>query len=138
MFFKCVKIFIKDLIYHTPKQILIDKEIESVKTNGLVHFTKYINKTSIEQNGIIGNFKKPMFKREKGFTWFYIYDIANFQEKRNIVLSKGERKEYDAFVVIKGLSDEQISRLRIRRETDNAVAYPGTLKTDDIVISKLQ
>ena len=34
------------------------------------------------------------------------------------------------YIIIKGLTEEQINKLRIRRKNDNAVIYPGTLKTD--------
>ena len=47
-----------------------------------------------------------------------------------MVRSKGERKSYDAYVIIKGLKDEQMNKLRIRRKYDNAVIYPDTLKTE--------
>lgn len=127
----------KDFRYHTPKERLNDQEIEYIKINGLVHFTEFKNKYSIEKYGIVGNLKKPMRKIEKGFTWFYIYDVKDFNEKRDIVLSKGYRKSYNAFVIIKGLSHEQLLKLRIRRKNDNAVIYPGTLKTNDITVNRL-
>lgn len=134
---KWIESLYKDIRYHTPQERLNDKEIERIKVNGLVHFTEHKNKSSIEKDGIVGGLKKPMSRKEKGFTWFYIYDIEEFQEKRDIVLSKGERKKYNAFVIIKGLDDEQISKLRIRRKIDNAVIYPGTLKTDNITVNEL-
>lgn len=35
-------------------------------------------------------------------------------------------------IIIKGLTEEQYRELRIRRELDGAVIYPGTLKTNDM------
>jgi len=127
----------KSIKYHTPTGILSDQEINLIKRNGLIHFTEYENKASIEKNGILGNQKKPMRKKEKGFTWFYIYDKALFEEKRDIVHSKGERSNYDAYVIIKELSDEQLAQLRIRRETDDAIIYPSSLKTSNMIVYKL-
>ena len=127
----------KEIRYHTPKEKLTTQEINSIKTNGLIHFTEYKNKASIEEKGILGDLKRSMTRKEKGYTWFYIFDKTTFQEKRDIVLSKGERKKYDAYAIIKELSDEQISYLRIRREIDDAIIYPTSLKTNNIIVYKL-
>lgn len=108
-----------------------------IKHNGLVHFTRYIFKESIEKNGILGNFEKYMLKKERGFSWYYIMDEETFYEKLDIVHSKGKRKEYDAFAIIKDLNDDQISKLRIRRETDYAIIFPDTLKTNNISVNRL-
>lgn len=35
-------------------------------------------------------------------------------------------------IIIKGLTEEQYRKLRIRRKLDDAVIYPGTLKTNDM------
>lgn len=35
-------------------------------------------------------------------------------------------------IIIKGLKEEQYRKLRIRRKLDDAVIYPGTLKTNDM------
>ncbi|SFC14415.1 hypothetical protein [Ruminococcus albus] len=123
--------------YHTPKAKLNEQEIEMIKQNGLVHFTRYINKDSIEKNGILGNWEKYIFKSERGFSWYYIMNKETFHDKLDLVHSKGKRKEYDAFAIIKNLNDEQISKLRIRRETDDAIIYPDTLKTNKIFVDKL-
>ena len=129
--------FYKSIKYHTPTEILSDQEINLIKLNGLIHFTEYENKASIEKNGILGNQKRAMCKKEKGFTWFYIYDKAKFEEKLDIVHSKGERTKYNAFAVIKGLSDEQLAELRIRRKIDDAIIYPTSLKTTNMIVYEL-
>ncbi len=132
-----LKGYFNNIKYHTPKAKLTEKEIEMIKQNGLVHFTRYIYKDSIEKNGILGNWEKYIFKRERGFSWYYIMNKETFQEKLDLIHSKGKRKEYDAFAIIKSLNDEQISKLRIRRETDDAIIYPDTLKTNKIFVDKL-
>lgn len=71
-----------------------------------------------------------MKKVEKNYTWYYIYEEQTYEKNKRIVHSKGERKSYDAYIIIKGLTYEQINKLRIRRKIDNAVIYPGTLKTE--------
>lgn len=129
--------FYKSVKYHTPTELLSDQEINSIKLNGLIHFTEYENKASIEKHGILGNKKRAMRKKEKGFTWFYIYDEAQFDEKLDIVHSKGERIKYNAFAVIKELSDEQLTELRIRRKIDDAIIYPASLKTANMIVYKL-
>ena len=42
--------FYKSIKYHTPTDILSDQEINLIKLNGLIHFTEYENKASIEKN----------------------------------------------------------------------------------------
>lgn len=53
-------------------------------------------------------------------------------KRRKIIHSKGERKNYNAYVIIKGLTEKQINQLRIRRKVDNAIIYPGSMKTEII------
>lgn len=124
--------FCKTIIYHTPAHRLNNQEKEQIKMYGLIHFCEAKNFGSIIEKGIIGGLKEPMEKKEKNFTWYYINLSDNFEKNRKIVHSKGERKKYDGYVIVKNLSDEQLDLLRIRREVDDAVIYPGTLKTDDI------
>lgn len=103
-----------------------------VRQNGLVHFCNSENVDNILCEGIRGGIKLPMKKIEKGYTWFYIYDEMTFDEKKQIIHGKGKRKSYDAFIVVKGLSEQQIRRLRIRRKIDDAIIYPETLQTNEM------
>ena len=128
--FDSVRDFYKSMVYHTPKEELNKLEIENIKSNGLIHFFNSENIDKILQEGVKGGMKPPMQKAEKNYTWYYIYDSTTYEKNKRIVHSKGERKSYDAYVIIKELKDEQMNRLRIRRKYDNAVIYPGTLKTE--------
>lgn len=96
----------------------------------MIHFCNSKNIDKILQEGVKGGLKPPMQKAEKNYTWYYIYDSTTYKKNKRIVHSKGERKSYDAYVIIKELTDEQMNKLRIRRKYDNAVIYPGTLKTE--------
>lgn len=128
--FDSIQDFYKSIVYHTPKEELNKFEIEKIKSNGLIHFCNSKNVDKILQEGVKGGLKPPMQKAEKNYTWYYIYDSTTYEKNKRIVHSKGERKSYDAYVIIKELKDEQMNRLRIRRKYDNAVIYPGTLKTE--------
>lgn len=124
---------IKYILYHTPDEELTEQEIRMIKQNGLVHSCNSKNVDSILHYGVKGNLKPPMKRKEKGYTWFYIYDIITLEEKLHIIHGKGERKYNDAYVIVKGLSEQQIRKLRIRRKLDNAVIYPETLHTSDMI-----
>lgn len=128
--FNSVQDFYKSVFYHTPKEKLDKSEIEKISSQGLIHFcnSKYIDE--ILREGVKGGLKAPMKKAEKNYTWYYIYDSTTYKKNKEMVRSKGERKSYDAYVIIKGLTDEQMNKLRIRRKYDNAVIYPDTLKTE--------
>lgn len=128
--FDLVRDFYKSIVYHTPKEELNKLEIEKIKSNGLMHFCNSKNIDKILREGVKGGLKPPMQKAEKNYTWYYIYDSTTYEKNKRIVHSKGERKSYDAYVIIKELKDEQMNKLRIRRKYDNAVIYPGTLKTE--------
>lgn len=124
--------FINNILFHTPNEELNEQEKEMVIQNGLVHFCNSENVDNILCEGIRGDLKLPMKKIEKGYTWFYIYDEMTFDEKKQIIHGKGERKSYDAFIVVKGLSEQQMRKLRIRRKIDDAIIYPGTLQSNDM------
>ncbi len=124
------QILYKSIVYHTPKEKLNDSEIAKIQSNGLIHFCNSKNKDKILQEGVKSGLKAPMRKAEKNYTWYYIYEDETYKECQRIVQSKGERKSYNVYIIIKGLTEEQINKLRIRRKNDNAVIYPGTLKTD--------
>lgn len=100
--------------------------------NGLRHFCNSENKDKILQEGVKGGLKDSLMKAEKNFTWYYINEEQNFEKNKRIVQGKGERKNYDMCIIIKGLTEEQYRKLRIRRKLDDAVIYPGTLKTNDM------
>ena len=122
---------IKYIIHHTPNDELNEDELEAVKNNGLVHFCRKTNVDNIITNGVIPG-PNEMNKSEKGCTWFYIYDEGTCYNKLDAVRSRGDRYDYDACVIIKELSDEQLNKLRIRRKIDGAVMYPGTMLTHNM------
>lgn len=129
---KEIRQFVLEFIYHTPKELLNDEEIELIKSSGLIHFCEAKSAESIIKEGVKGDLQKPMRKKEKGFTWFYINDEKNFNTNIDIIHKKGYRKKYDSYVVIKDLEDRQIKKLRIRRKLDCAVIYPGDLSTKNM------
>lgn len=130
--------FYKDVFFHTPTEVLNEEEIDSIKKFGLIHLSYKKNEDKIRKNGIESGHARPMNKREKNFTWYYINYPDKFEEYVEIVHGKGNRKNYDMYAEMKELTEEQISKLRIRRKHyDNAVIYPGTLKTTSISINNL-
>lgn len=120
------------IIFHTPKKELNVKEKEMVRQNGLIHFTNSENVEKILCEGVRGGIKPPMKKIENGYTWYFLYDKKTFNDKQQIIHGKGERKSYDVFIVIKGLSEKQINELRIGWKVNDAIIYPGDLKTNDM------
>lgn len=129
---KKIKNSIVNFIFHTPKKTLNDMEIEMIKLNGLIHFCTAESATNIIKEGAKGNLKKPMRKKERGFTWFYINDDSTFEERAEDIHSKGIRKNYDSYVVFKDIEDNQIKKLRIRRRTDCAIIYPSDFSTTNM------
>lgn len=129
---KKIKQFALGFIYHTPEELLNDEEIKLIKSSGLIHFCEAQNTDSIIKDGVRGGLKKPMRKKETGFTWFYINDKRNFSKHLDIIHKEGHRKNYDSYVVIKDLEDRQIENLHIRRKVDCAVSYPSDLFTKNM------
>ncbi len=134
--FKLFNFILKDMEYtihqmffHTPKERLTSDEIEQVKEYGLVHFTRFENLDSIKEKGIVAG--KHLCRSEKGCTWFCIAVPEKLSESLDSVHSKGERSSYDAYVIVRGLTDEQISELRINRYNDY-VMYPHNMFTEDM------
>lgn len=84
--------FIKHIKFHTPNEELNEHEKQMVKQNGLIHFCNSENVDDILRDGIKGNLSSPIKKKEKGYTWFYIYDEMFFSEKLRLVHEKGKRK----------------------------------------------
>lgn len=124
--------FFKEIYYHTPDEELNEQEIQMIKNTGLIHFCMQENTNSIVEKGVLGNYKNYMCKKEKGFSWFYIYNPLDVRDKYEIIRHKGERKNYNAYVIVSDLSDQQLKKLRIRRKTDCAVIYPESLFTPSI------
>lgn len=96
-------IFIIDIfvleINHLPKQKINPKVKALIVESGLMHFTKWENAIQIQRAVLIPNKRKAMSSRfEKDLVWLYINNPEEFQSRRDIVLSKGNRKEYDAVV----------------------------------------
>lgn len=134
---KLIQDFFKNIFYHTPKEKLNEGEIEEIIQSGLIHFCNSRNVNSILKEGVKGGLKAPMKKIEKYYTWYYINEERNFEKNKKIIQGKGERKNYDMCIVIKGLTEEKLNSLRIRRKLDSAVIYPGTLKTCDMKAQKI-
>lgn len=126
---KIINELINSFFRHTPKDQLTEDEIEKIKQNGLIHFTYRYNVESILKEGVKGGLVSPMNKKEKDYAWFYIYDEKEFEEKKQIVQSKGHRSEYNAYIIIKDISQSQIDKLIMRRDNDCAVVIPEKLYT---------
>ena len=127
----------KGIVYHTPRNKLTEEEIETVKKNGVIHFTYYDKAKSIEKTELRPNEKKALFKKERDLVWVFLNEEKNFERNLKTVHSKGDRSAYDAYVIIKNLSDEQIKSLKIRKETDFAVSHKGSLKTNSMISYKI-
>ncbi|NLD48121.1 MAG: hypothetical protein GX660_13165 [Clostridiaceae bacterium] len=60
--------------------------------------------------------RKAMSIFEKDMVWLYINNAEEFQQKRAIVHSKGDRRAYDAVVVFKDIEEKQIKNMRYRKK----------------------
>ena len=129
---------IKQILFHTPKEELDKQERKQISENGLVHFCNSGNVESILTNGVKPNREKTMKRCEREYTWFYIFDKNTIDEKMQIIHRKGKRKSYDAYVRVKGLTEQQMEKLRISRRNHGAVIYPGTLKTNDMSAKSIE
>lgn len=124
--------FCNAVFLHTPKDKLNENEKEQIRKNGLVHFTRSCCLNSILKDGVDGRKGSALSKNEVDFAWFYIYDASTFDSNYDRIKAKGERKNYDACIIIRDLSKEQLDGLLIRRKYDGAVVYKGALKTNNM------
>lgn len=121
---------------HYPGYRLNEIQLERIKKYGLVHFTYSDRAEKIIDEGLIPGKEKPMYRRERDMVWMFIADPQKFEENLKDVHSKGPRKDYDTAVFIKELSDEQLGKLRCRRDKEY-VTYRGCLKTSDMKLVRL-
>lgn len=121
---------------HFPEKKLSYELREIIKVYGLMHFTLSENVESILENGVHPRLKKPMNYLEQNMVWTYIAYPPMFTDKINEIHSKGEREKYDAVIFIKNLSEEQLNKMRYRRNPE-AVVYEGILKTDKMIAKKI-
>lgn len=117
---------------HVPRNKITEEIKEQILSNGLIHFTYYNNAIQIQKNGILPG-KKVMYKCEGDMVWTYLYDEEQIENKFKIVKGKGERKNYNACVIVRGIEDNQIERMRYRK-SDMAIVHIGVLKTENMTI----
>ena len=121
---------------HIPRNKITEELKCQILSKGLIHFTYYDNAIQIQKEGIIPRKKKAMFKCEKDMVWMYLNDEEQFQNKWRIIQGKGERKNYDAYVIVRSIEDNQIEQMRYRK-SDMAIVHIGVLKTENITVKKL-
>ncbi len=140
-------LFVEMIKYHIPRNKLNDNDIKRIKRYGLCHVTDEENVANILEKGLDSNKGKEMSKAEKGLVWLYIADPEQIRIKADIVRSKGKnRSKRNKIVIFKNLSDEQISKIRIRRAPkwvcfvlrplkiqydDEAIVYKGDFNTSE-------
>lgn len=66
----------------------------------------------------------------------YLNDEEQFGDKWKIIQGKGERKNYDAYVIVQSINDKEIEQMRYRK-SDMAIVHIGVLKTENITVKKL-
>ena len=116
------------VVWHYPHTPLSTDLRQAIKQYGLVHFTFNSNTDSIVKNGVEPDNSRKMSWLEKDMVWTYINYPGSFDANLADVRRKGKRKDYDAAVYIKELTDEQIDQMRQLRQT-NVIVFRGTLKT---------
>lgn len=123
---------------HTPRQEIPENIREHIIEKGLIHFTYYENAIKIKYEGLVPKEKKAMKRAEKNMVWMYLYDSKTFNEKLATVRKKGSRKNYDAVVFFKGITEKQIDNMKIRKKQDDAIVHLGPFFTEIIEIEKLE
>lgn len=111
--------------WHTPKKEIGDNVKNIIEQHGLQHFTHSSVVDSILKEGIKPCASRRMKKSETNLVWLYLN--TDFEKHRKSIL-KGDRKKNDTVIIVKNVSAEQLSNLRIRN--DGAITYNGILKTD--------
>lgn len=141
--FYCVLIvsiilFMLILVYmHIPRYHIPDDVKNQILHNGLIHFTLLERASGIQKDGLVPGKRKAMNIFEKNMVWLYINNAEEFQQKRAIVHSKGDRRAYDAVVVFKDIEEKQIKNMRYRKK-DMAVVHNGILNTSNVIFEKLE
>lgn len=121
---------------HIPRHEITWEIENEIITKGLIHFTYYGNAVSIQSEGLVPQRRKPMYNKEKNMVWMYLYDEENIGDKYEVIRRKGERKNYDAYVVIREISKSQIKKMRYRK-SDMAIVHAGILKTESMEVKKI-
>ena len=121
---------------HIPRYRITEEIKCQILTKGLIHFTYYDNAVQIQKEGLVPQKKKAMFKCEKDMVWMYLNDEEQFMDKWKIIQGKGERKNYDAYVIVQSIDDKQIEQMRYRK-SDMAIVHIGVLKTENITAKRL-
>lgn len=121
---------------HIPRHKITEELKCQIISNGLIHFTYYDNAIQIQKEGLVPRKKKAMYKCEKDMVWLYLNDEEQFCDQWEIIKGKGERKNYNAYVIVQNIEDNQIEQMHYRK-SDMAIVHIGVLKTDNITVKKL-
>lgn len=97
---------------HIPRYRITEEIKCQILNKGLIHFTHYDNAIHIQKEGLVPGKKRAMFKCEKEMVWMYLNDEEQFLNKWKIIQGKGERKKYDAYVIVHSIDDKQIEQMR--------------------------
>lgn len=123
IFIVSIILFILILEYiHIPKHHISDDVKKEILHNGLMHFTLLERASEIQKDGLVPGKRKAMNIFEKNMVWLYINNAEEFQQKCDIVHSKGDRRTYNAVVIFKNIEEKQIKHMRYRKK-DMAVVY---------------
>ncbi len=118
------------LLRHCPRRRISEDTRRAIKEYGLVHFSSSTCVEPIMLNGVVPDNSKKLSWLEKDMSWTYINYPGSFSTNLADVRSKHGRKDYDAAVFIKGLTDDQIDHMRQKLKTNVIVHIGKTLKTD--------
>ncbi|MDF2986096.1 MAG: hypothetical protein K0R50_1606 [Eubacterium sp.] len=122
---------------HIPRYRISDDVKNQILNNGLIHFTLWERASEIQKDGLVPGKRKAMNIFEKNMVWLYINNAEEFQQKCDIVHSKGDRRTYNAVVIFKNIEEKQIKHMRYRKK-DMAVVYRGILSTSNVIIENLE
>ena len=106
---------------HLPKKCIDARMAKDIKKFGLIHFTTIKCAKSIVKTGLEPGHKLPMSCFEKNMVWMYINYPWNFDRNLAELRSKGVRKHSDAVVYFYGIEDNQIEKMRNKKNTDYIV-----------------
>lgn len=138
IFIVSIILFILILEYiHIPKHHISDDVKKEILHNGLMHFTLLERAYEIQKDGLVPGKRKAMNIFEKNMVWLYINNAEEFQQKYDIVHSKGDRRAYNAVVIFKDIEEKQIRHMRYRKK-DMAVVHKGILSASKVIIKNLE
>lgn len=122
-------------LMHEASDPLTQEMKDDIKKYGLAHYTRAENLNSILTEGIKPG--KPYTRRESGLVWTFIAYPDKELKHRKDIQGKGDRKNYDAVIIIKGITDEMLSKMTCRKEKEYVV-YKGILKTNDMHVVEFE